>query len=79
MLEEASSNWAKEDAQVWSWLSNSIEPNIACDVMILPGAFDVWQSLQETLTLYEIHEEILFTEQGTKILNERYNIMKAKQ
>lgn len=29
-----------EDAQVRSWLWNSMEPHISCDAMLLPTAYD---------------------------------------
>lgn len=48
---DASTTWAKEDAQVRSWLWNSMKPHVACDVMLLPTAYAVWTSLQETYAL----------------------------
>lgn len=34
--EDPGAVWVKEDAQVRSWLWNSMEPYVSCDVMLLP-------------------------------------------
>lgn len=75
--EAASSEWVKEDAQVRSWLLDSMEPNVACDAMLLPSAHAIWNFVRETFTsdgniqrIYELYEEIFLTKQGTKNLNE---------
>lgn len=39
--ETESSTWAKEDAQVRSWLWNSMEPHVSCDVIPLLTAYAV--------------------------------------
>lgn len=38
------SEW-KEDAQVGSWLWNSMELHISCDFLLLDTAYAVWKSL----------------------------------
>lgn len=80
----ARSEWTKEE-QVRSWHWNRMEPHVRCDAMLLPTAYAVWISVKETFALegniqriYELCEEIFFTKQGTKSLNELYSFVKAK-
>lgn len=83
--EIAGSVGAKEDAQVKSWLWNSMEPHITCDVMLLPIAYTVWLSVKETYGLegniqrtYELCDNIFHPKQGTRPLHEHYSFVKAK-
>lgn len=41
--------WEKEDAQVRSWLWNSMEPRVSCNVMLLPTAYAVWTFIKRDL------------------------------
>lgn len=45
----ATPTWEKDDAQVRSWLWNSMEPRVSCDVMLLPTAYAVWTSVKRDL------------------------------
>lgn len=58
---------------------------MACDVMLLPIAYAVWNSVKETYARegniqcpYELCEGIFFTIQESKPLHERYSAVKSK-
>lgn len=77
--------WAREDAQVRSWLWNSMEPQVSNDVMLLPTAFSVWTSLKDTYGLdgniqriYELCEDIFLSKQGSKTLPELYSFVRSR-
>lgn len=44
---EKDAKWIKEDAQVRSWLWNSMEPHISVDVVLLDTAFAVYTSVSD--------------------------------
>lgn len=46
--EVASATWEKEGAQVRSWLWNSVEPYVSCDMILLPTAYAIWTSVKVT-------------------------------
>lgn len=83
--EGSTSNWAKEDVQVRSWLWNSMEAHVSCDVMLIATAYAVWTSVKETYGsegniqhIYEVCEDIFLTKQGSRPLHEHYSFVKAK-
>lgn len=62
-----------------------MEPNIACDAMLLPTAYVVLNSEMETSTLdgnlhriYKLCEELFWTKQVEKTLSQHYSFVKAK-
>lgn len=76
--EVASPKWVKEDAQVRSWLRNSVESHVSSDVMLLPTAYAVWESIKETYGLegniqrvYELCEDNFLTKQRIRPLHEQ--------
>lgn len=76
-VDVASFGWIKEDAQVRSWLWNSIEPQISCDVMLLPTDYAAWKSVYENLgtdksiqRVHDVCEEVFFSKQGNKTFSE---------
>lgn len=63
--------WEKEDAQVRSWLWNSMEPRVSCNVMLLPTAYAVWTFIKRDLwqcgniqRIYKLCEDIFLTKQA---------------
>lgn len=62
-----------------------MEPHISSDVMLLPTAFAVWNSIKETYGLegniqrvYELCADIFLIKQGSLPLHERYSFIKSK-
>lgn len=75
----------KENAWVWSWLRNIVEPHVSYEVMLPASDYAVWTSLKETYgqegniqRIYELREGIFLTKQGSRPLHKLYSSVKSK-
>lgn len=78
-------NGFEADAQVRSWLWNSMEPHISADVVLLDTNYLVFSYVSDSHashnninSIYELCEEIFRIKQGSKSLKDYYSFVKGR-
>uniref|UniRef100_A0A5B6ZBA8 Retrotransposon gag domain-containing protein n=1 Tax=Davidia involucrata TaxID=16924 RepID=A0A5B6ZBA8_DAVIN len=69
---------------VMTWLWNSMEPYVVCNVQLLKTAKQIWGSLEEMYSqehnvsrIYELFERLFNIQQGNRSLTEHYGTLKG--
>uniref|UniRef100_A0A5B7BNP0 Retrotransposon Copia-like N-terminal domain-containing protein n=1 Tax=Davidia involucrata TaxID=16924 RepID=A0A5B7BNP0_DAVIN len=77
-------DWWSENSMVMTWLWNSMEPYVVCNVQLLKTAKQIWGSLEEMYSqehnvsrIYELFERLFNIQQGNRSLTEHYGTLKG--
>ncbi|XP_010267592.1 PREDICTED: uncharacterized protein LOC104604777 [Nelumbo nucifera] len=73
----------EQDAQMMTWLWNSMEPKISVNSMFLDAAKDIWEHVNklyfgqdDTTRVYQLYQEYFNLQQGNQTLEEYYASMR---
>ncbi|OVA15137.1 hypothetical protein BVC80_7347g4 [Macleaya cordata] len=76
--------WVRDDAIVFGWLWNSMEPHVARNVEFMKTSRSVWTALAELYSqernvsrIYEIYEQLFNSQQGETSLVEFYGLLRG--
>lgn len=65
--------WMSNNSMVKTWIFNSIEPSMRSSYMFLETAYELWEAIAQTFSIYgymskayDIHKKIRETVQGDK-------------
>uniref|UniRef100_A0A2N9FBM1 Integrase catalytic domain-containing protein n=1 Tax=Fagus sylvatica TaxID=28930 RepID=A0A2N9FBM1_FAGSY len=78
------SKWIKEDAQIMTWLWNSLEPDIFNNVSYLESSKDIWDTLhlmyssEENITrIHELYQDMFSLQQGDRSIEEYFSLLQG--
>uniref|UniRef100_A0A2N9H562 Uncharacterized protein n=1 Tax=Fagus sylvatica TaxID=28930 RepID=A0A2N9H562_FAGSY len=76
------SKWIKEDAQIMTWLWNSLEPDVFNNVSYLESSKDIWDTLhlmyssEENITrIHELYQDMFSLQQGDRSIEEYFSFL----
>uniref|UniRef100_A0A2N9EUP8 Integrase catalytic domain-containing protein n=1 Tax=Fagus sylvatica TaxID=28930 RepID=A0A2N9EUP8_FAGSY len=74
--------WLKEDAQIMTWLWNSLEPDVFNNVSYLESSKDIWDTLhlmyssEENITrIHELYQDMFSLQQGDRSIEEYFSLL----
>uniref|UniRef100_A0A2N9E974 Uncharacterized protein n=1 Tax=Fagus sylvatica TaxID=28930 RepID=A0A2N9E974_FAGSY len=74
--------WLQEDAQIMTWLWNSLEPDVFNNVSYLESSKDIWDTLhlmysfEENLTqIHELYQDMFSFQQGDRSVEEYFSLL----
>jgi hypothetical protein len=78
------SKWIKEDAQIMTWLWNSLEPDVFNNVSYLESSKDIWDTLhlmyssEENITrIHELYQDMFSLQQGDRSIEEYFSLLQG--
>uniref|UniRef100_A0A2N9EMG3 Integrase catalytic domain-containing protein n=1 Tax=Fagus sylvatica TaxID=28930 RepID=A0A2N9EMG3_FAGSY len=78
------STWIKEDAQIMTWLWNSLEPDVFNNVSYLESSKDIWDTLrlmyssEENITrIHELYQDMFSLQQGDRSIEEYFSLLQG--
>jgi uncharacterized membrane protein YgcG len=78
------SKWIKEDAQIMTWLWNSLEPDIFNNVSYLESSKDIWDTLhlmyssEENITrIHELYQDMFSLQQDDRSIEEYFSLLQG--
>uniref|UniRef100_A0A2N9FCY0 Uncharacterized protein n=1 Tax=Fagus sylvatica TaxID=28930 RepID=A0A2N9FCY0_FAGSY len=78
------SKWIKEDAQIMTWLWNSLEPDVFNNVSYLESSKDIWDTLhlmyssEENITrIHKLYQDMFSLQQGDRSIEEYFSLLQG--
>jgi uncharacterized membrane protein YgcG len=78
------SKWIKEDAQIMTWLWNSLDPDVFNNVSYLESSKDIWDTLhlmyssEENITrIHELYQDMFSLQQGDRSIEEYFSLLQG--
>uniref|UniRef100_A0A2N9GH48 Integrase catalytic domain-containing protein n=1 Tax=Fagus sylvatica TaxID=28930 RepID=A0A2N9GH48_FAGSY len=76
--------WLQEDAQIMTWLWNSLEPEVFNNVSYLESSKDIWDTLhlmyssEENITrIHELYQDMFSLQQGDRSVEEYFSLLQG--
>jgi hypothetical protein len=78
------SKWIKEDAQIMTWLWNSLEPDVFNNVSYLESSKDIWDTLHlmyssevNITRIHELYQDMFSLQQGDRSIEEYFSLLQG--
>uniref|UniRef100_A0A2N9J5N3 Integrase catalytic domain-containing protein n=1 Tax=Fagus sylvatica TaxID=28930 RepID=A0A2N9J5N3_FAGSY len=78
------SKWLQEDAQIMTWLWNSLEPDVFNNVSYLESSKDIWDTLhlmyssEENITrIHELYQDMFSLQQDDRSIEEYFSLLQG--